>query len=154
MVEISALETFLCKPVPIDTIFPLFPLIFTKVVNFFLNFQKFRLVYILSFQKIYICPKKILNTSKLFKEMWSKVPLFQQISTLETNFSMEISNFQIQISIIWSTNNLSKTLICIKIVQQMAEISFKKGWKTCETSNKSWFSNGFFKSIFARNTRF
>ncbi len=65
--------------------------------------------------------------------MWSQVSLFQQISTLEPNFSMKISNFQIQISIIWSTtNNLSKTLICIKIVQQMAEILFKKGWKSAK----------------------
>ncbi len=54
-----------------------------KVSSIFCNFQ---LACILSFHKRYICPKKIFRSSKLFKKMWSQIPLFQQISTSEPNF--------------------------------------------------------------------
>ncbi len=52
-----------------------------------------------------------------------------------------------------TTNNLSKTVSCIKIDQEMAELSPKEGWKTCKTWIKSWFCNGFFHSIWTRNKR-
>jgi hypothetical protein len=70
--------------------------------------------------------------------MWSQVPLFQQISTSEPNFSMKFSKFHILISVMLSTtNDLSKTLFCIEIHQQMAEISSKECWKTQYNSIKS-----------------
>ncbi len=79
---------------------------------------------------------------------------FQQISTSGTNFNAKFYKFQKQISVVKSTtNNLSKTLFCIKIDQQMAELSPKEYWKTCETWIKSWFCNGFFYSIWTRNKR-
>ncbi len=47
-----------------------------KSCRVFGNFQKFQLVCILSFQKRYSCPKKILKTKKLFKKAWSQAPFF------------------------------------------------------------------------------
>ncbi len=84
--------------------------------------------------------------------MWSQIPLFQQISTLEPNFPMKFSKFDILILIMYSTTiNLSKTVYCIKIGQQMAEISWKEDWKTLYFSQKTnkksvrkpWFFSSF-----------
>ncbi len=49
---------------------------FEKIINCFQIHHDFQLAYILSFQKRYICPKKILDIKKLFKKMWSQIPLF------------------------------------------------------------------------------
>ncbi len=69
---------------------------------------------------------------------------FQQISTLELNFTTKFLKFQIRISVKkFTTNNVSKTLFCIKIDQQLAEILSKEGWKACE----NW-KNMFFYGIF------
>ncbi len=119
----------------------------------------FQLAGILSFQKRYTCPEKILNIKKLFKKMWSKISLFHQILTSEPNCPMKILKFHIRISGMQSAvNNLSKTLLCIKIGQQMAEISSKEYWKTLDFSKKSnnksvrkpWFFSSFarFSSLF------
>ncbi len=128
------------------------------MVKTFWTFQSFQfygyfqLVRILSFQKIYICLKKIFGTSELFKKTLSQIPLFHQISTLEPNFSMKFLKFHILILVMYSTtNNLSKTVYCIKIHQQMAEISWKEGWKTLYFSQKAnkksvrklWFFSSF-----------
>jgi hypothetical protein len=108
------------------------------ILQSFQFYGYFQLVYILSFQKIYICLKKIFGTSKLFKKIWSQIPLFQQISTLEPNFPMKFLKFHILILVMYFiTNNLSKTVYCIKIGQQMAEISWKGGWKTLYFSQKA-----------------
>jgi hypothetical protein len=90
---------------------------------------------------MYTCPKKMFDNKKLFTEMWSQISIFSANSTLAWSFW----NFTTRISVMWfTTNSLSKMLFCIQIDKQMAEISFKKGWKTWETWIKSWFSNALF----------
>jgi hypothetical protein len=49
---------------------------FEKIMNCFQIHHNFQLAYILSFQKRYICTKKILDIKNLFKKMWSQVSLF------------------------------------------------------------------------------
>jgi hypothetical protein len=49
---------------------------FEKIMNCFQIHHNFQLVYILSFQKRYTCPKKIFGTLKLFKKTWPQIPLF------------------------------------------------------------------------------
>ncbi len=61
--------------------------LFEKILNCFEIRHNFSLVSILSFRKRYICPQKIFGIWKLFKKMWWS-PDFQQISTLEPNFTI------------------------------------------------------------------
>ncbi len=50
----------------------------------------FQLAGILSFQKRYTCPKKIRNSKKLFKKMWSQIPLFSPNFDFGARLSHEI----------------------------------------------------------------
>jgi hypothetical protein len=50
----------------------------------------FQLADILSFQKRYICPKKIHNIKNLFKKMWSQIPLFSPNFDFGAQLSHEI----------------------------------------------------------------
>ncbi len=56
--------------------FWLFYDLLNKIMNCFQIHHIFQLAYILSFLKRYKCPKKILDIKKLFKKMWSQIPLF------------------------------------------------------------------------------
>jgi hypothetical protein len=58
-----------------------------------MSYYFFQLAGILSFQKMYICPKKIFGTSKLFKKTWSQIPLFSANFDFGAQISQE--NFQI-----------------------------------------------------------
>jgi hypothetical protein len=108
---------------------------FEKRMNCFWILHNFPLAYILSFQKTYICPKKIFGTSELSKKIRSQIPLFSANFDFEAQLFNEI--FKIS-NPNFSHVNLSKTLFCIKIYQQMAEISSKEGWKTSISSGKLW----------------
>jgi hypothetical protein len=79
-------------------------------------------------EKVYL-PKKNIWNFKVIQENVMKGPLdFQQISTLKPNFIMNFQIFHLSNPAMYSTtNNLSKTLFCIKIGQQMAETSSKEG---------------------------
>jgi hypothetical protein len=76
--------------------------------------------------------EKIFGTSKLFKKMWSQIPLFQQISTLEPNFPMKFLNF----TFVFQSCNLQ--LIAFP-KRYFASKSATKRWKTCE----AWKNHGF-----------
>jgi hypothetical protein len=82
-------------------------------------------------KNVYLSQEKYLTLKSYSRKCGQRSHFFQQISTSKPNFIMKFSKFSIKISIMKSiTNNLSKTVFCIKIVQQMAEISSKEGWKT------------------------
>ncbi len=88
---------------------------------------------IVSFQKSNICPNKFLETSELFDKFYFNSSNFQQISALEPNFTRKFKKFCAVILIIWSTtNNVSKTLSCIKIHPLELKISLILCQKTCE----------------------
>ncbi len=59
-------------------------------MNCFQIHNNFQLAYILSFQKRYICLKKILDIKKLFKKMWSQIPLFSANFDFGAQISHEI----------------------------------------------------------------
>ncbi len=63
---------------------------FEKIMNSFQIHHNFQLAYILSFQKWYICPKKQLDIKKLFKKMWSQIPLFPANFDFGAQLSHEI----------------------------------------------------------------
>jgi hypothetical protein len=80
-----------------------------------------------AFLKLYGC-QKIGNFEDFF---------FQQISSSTPNFPKKFFKFQIQVLVMFcTTNNVTKMLLCIKIRQEMAEISTKEGSETCKDSNK------------------
>ncbi len=61
--------------------------LFEIIMNCFQIRHNFQLVYILSFQKRYTCPKKIFGTLELFKKTWSQIPL------LSANFDFRAQLF-------------------------------------------------------------
>jgi hypothetical protein len=63
---------------------------FEKIMNYFQIHHNFQLVYILSFQKRYICPKKILDIKKIFKKTWSQISLFSPNFDFGAQISHEI----------------------------------------------------------------
>jgi hypothetical protein len=63
---------------------------FEKIMNCFKIHHNYPLVYILSFQKRYICPKKIVDIKKLFKKMWSQIPPFPANFDFGAQLSHEI----------------------------------------------------------------
>jgi hypothetical protein len=69
-----------------------FPITF-QAVEIFQLYGYFQLAGILSFQKRYTCPKKILEILELFKKMWPQIPLFSANFNFGANFCNE--NFQI-----------------------------------------------------------
>jgi hypothetical protein len=70
-----------------------------KIMNYFQIHHNFQLAYILSFQKRYICPKKILDIKNYSRKCGHRSHFFQQISTLEPNFLMKYLKFHIRISV-------------------------------------------------------
>ncbi len=93
---------------------------------------------ILTFQKSNICPNKFLETSELFDIIRFNSSNFQQISALEQNFTINFVKFSGEILIVKSTtNNVTKTLSCIKIYQLELKISSILCQKTCEIGWKS-----------------
>ncbi len=67
-------------------------------IESFIFYCYFQLASILSFQKSYICAKKILNIKKLFKKMWSQISLFSPnfefgAQLFHENFKISNPNF-------------------------------------------------------------
>ncbi len=117
---------------------------------------------IVTFQKSNICPNKFLETSELSRKIHFNSSNFQQISALEPNLTINFVKFCAEILIVWSsTNNVSKTLSCIKIYPLELKISSILCQKTCEIGWKSdegiisgiWDIMSYLKKIFYANCR-
>ncbi len=89
---------FVSRHVECRTFFDCFTILWKNNECFQIH-HNFQLAYILSFQKRYICPKKILDIKKLFKKMWPQILLFPANFDFELNFLMKFLKFHIRISV-------------------------------------------------------
>jgi hypothetical protein len=110
-----------------------------------------------TFQKSNICPNKKLGTSELFKKNNLDFKLifswFQQISTLEPNFTTKFQKFCAEFFTIESaTNIVSKMPLFIKIHPRRPEISSILYQKTCQDDWNSFIF--LFNIIFSQSYAF